>query len=102
MLLTPKNQSVVIEMIVQPVGWKDSAFDQLQLQAKEIETEVGKPLQWRPMPDKSSSKIMLEEKLDPDVEGNRKQICDWFAEWTPKVYLAFQDRVKKLVPPEEA
>ena len=102
MLLTPKNQSVVIEMIVQPAGWKDAAFEQLQLQAQEIEAEVGKPLQWRPMPDKSCSKILLEEKLDPDVEGNRKKICEWFAEWTPKVYLAFQDRVKKLVAPEEA
>jgi hypothetical protein len=102
MLLTPKNQSVVLEMIVQPAGWKDSAFEQLLLQAKEIKAEVGKPLQWRLMPDKSCSKILLEEKLDPDVEGNRKKICEWFAEWTPKVYLAFQDRVKKLVAPEEA
>jgi len=102
MLLTPKNQSVVLEMIVQPAGWKDSAFEQLQLEAQEIEAAVGKPLQWRQMPDKSCSKILLEEKLDPDIEGNRKKICDWFAEWTPKVYLAFHDRVKKLVAPEDA
>ena len=102
MLLTPKNQSVVLEMIVQPAGWKDSAFEQLQLEAQEIEATVGKPLQWRQMPDKTCSKIVLEEKLDPDIEGNRKKICDWFAEWTPKIYLAFHDRVKKLVAPEDA
>jgi hypothetical protein len=102
MLLTPKNQSVVLEMIVQPAGWKDSAFEQLQLEAQEIDAAVGKPLQWRQMPDKTCSKIVLEEKLDPDIEGNRKKICDWFAEWTPKVYLAFHDRVKKLVAPEDA
>lgn len=102
MCLTPKNQSIVLEMIVQPAGWKDAAFEQLQLQSKEIEAEIGMPLQWRKMPEKSTSKMLLEQKLDPDIESNRKKICDWFAEWTPKVYLAFQDRVKKLVAPEEA
>ncbi len=52
------------------------------------------------MLEKASSKILIEEKIDPDNPTNRKKICDWFTEWTPKVFLAFQDRVKKLVEPE--
>lgn len=76
MLLTPKNQSVVVEMVIQPKGWKDAAFEVLQEQAQEIEAEVGHPLEWRPMPNNSSSRIILEEKLDPDVEANRKKICE--------------------------
>jgi len=100
MLLTPKNQSIVVEMVVQPKGWKDSAFEQLQEQAQEIVAEVGQPLEWRPMPNNSSSRIILETKLDPDVEANRKKICDWFAKWTPKMVLAFQKRVKNLADPE--
>jgi len=100
MLLTPRNQSIGIEVVVQPEGWKDAAFVQLRSHAQEIEKEIGSSLDWRPMPDKGCSKIVLDEKIDPKVETNRKKVCDWFAAWTPKVFLAFRDRVKKLTPPE--
>lgn len=100
MLLTPRNQSIVAEMIIQPDGWKDAAFEQLHAQAGEIEAEIGRSLQWRAMPEKASSRVLLEEKIDPDDQANRKKVCDWFAEWTPKVFLAFQDRVRRLSAPE--
>jgi hypothetical protein len=66
-----------------------------------IENELGVTLQWRPMLDKSSSKILLEEKIDPKIEANRKAMCDWFAKWTPKMFLAFSKRVKTLSAPEQ-
>ena len=100
MLLTPKNQSIVVEVVIKPEGWKDAAFEQLKSQAAEIEKEVGAQLDWRPMLDKSSSKILLEQKINPKVEANRKAVCDWFAEWTPKMFSAFSNRVKALSEPE--
>lgn len=100
MLLTPRNQSIVTEMVIQPDGWKENAFEQLHSQAEEIEKEVGRSLQWRSMPEKASSRVLLEEKINPDDPANRKKVCDWFAEWTPRVFLAFQGRVKKLSPPD--
>ncbi len=100
MLLTPKNQSIVVEMNIQPKDWKDSAFEQLRSQAAEIEKEVGTKLDWRPMIDKGSSKVVLEAKIDPKDDTNRKAVCDWFAEWTPKMYAAFSKRVKALSEPE--
>jgi hypothetical protein len=100
MLLTPKNQSIVVEMNIQPKDWKDSAFEQLRSQATDIEKEVGMNLEWRPMIDKGSSKVVLEAKIDPKVDANRKAVCDWFAEWTPKMYAAFSKRVKALSEPE--
>ena len=57
-------------------------------------------MDWRPMLDKGCSKIVLEEKIDPKVEANRKAVCDWFAKWTPKIFLAFSNRVKSLAEPE--
>jgi hypothetical protein len=99
MLLTPRNQSIVIEMNIKPKDWKDSAFEQLKSQKVEIEKQLGKALQWRPMLDKTCAKIVLEEKIDPKVEANRKAVCDWFAEWTPKMFQAFSNRVKKLSEP---
>ena len=101
MLLTPRNQSIVIEINIQPDGWKDAAFEQLKSDAQQIEKEIGHPLDWRPMLDKGCSKIVLEAKIDPKVETNREKVCDWFATWTPKVFLAFRDRVKKLTIPKD-
>lgn len=99
MLLTPKNQSIAVEVVVQP-EWKASAFEQLQSQAEAIHEDLGRELEWRPMPEKQSARILLEEKLDPGNEGNRKLVCEWFKEWTPKIYLAFKDRIKALAGPE--
>jgi hypothetical protein len=101
MMLTPKNQSIVVEIIVQPKGWKNQAFEQLHAQAEAIEAKLGTPLQWRSMVEKSSSRITLEEKIDPDDDGNRKAVCEWFATWTPKLFLAFQEPVKKLETQED-
>ena len=96
MLLTPRNQSVAIELVVQPKGWKDAAFEQLMEQTSEVEKELGVQLQWRPMPKNVSARIILEQKIDPKVTANRKAVCDWFAEWTPKMYAVFSKRVKAL------
>jgi hypothetical protein len=102
MLLTPKNQSIVVEVFIQP-EWKDAAFEQLQAQADAIHSELGgRKLDWRPMPGKQSARILLEEKIDPRQESNRTAVCAWFTEWTPKIYLAFRERIKGLVEPEVA
>ena len=98
MLLTPKNQSIAVEVYVQP-EWKKEAFKQLQAQADEIHSELERKLEWRPMPEKQSARILLEEKIDPGKESNRKAVCDWFTKWTPKIYLAFKERIKGLVEP---
>jgi hypothetical protein len=43
---------------------------------------------------------VLEEKIDPKIDSNRTAVCDWFAKWTPKMFSAFQNRVKALSAPE--
>jgi hypothetical protein len=98
MLLTPKNKSVAVEVVVKP-EWKASAFQQLYGQKSEIETEIGKELDWREMADKESSRIILEEMIDPSNEQNRKSVCEWFRQWVPKMHKAFQQRVKDLQEP---
>ncbi len=100
MHLTPKNQCIVVQLVIQPKGWKNSAFEQLKFQASEIEKEIGATLKWRPMPDKKTSLVVLEERIDPKIESNRNSVCDWFAEWTPKMFFVFSKRVKALVEPE--
>jgi len=98
MLLTPKNQSIAVEVVIQP-EWKDEAFKQLQAQAEAIHLELERKLDWRPMLEKQSARILLEEKIDPSKESNRKDVCDWFTKWAPKIYVAFRERIKKLEEP---
>ena len=98
MLLTPKNQSIAVEVYVKP-EWKDNAFKQLKKQADSIHSELRRKLDWRPMPEKQSARILLEEKIDPRKDVNREAVCEWFTKWTPKIYSAFKDRIKNLVEP---
>jgi len=99
MLLTPKNQSIAVEVYISP-EWKDSAFEQLKAQAADIHSELKHELDWHPMPEKQSARILLEEKINPAKDTNRKAICDWFTFWTPKIYSVFKERIKNLIEPE--
>jgi len=101
MLLTPKNESIAVEVIVQPRGWKQEALNQLKSHSKAIEKEIGRSLDWRDMPDQVSSRIVLEEMINPKVSENRQKVCEWFSIWTPKVFSAFQPRIKSLRAPKE-
>lgn len=98
MLLTPKNQSIGVELYFQPEGWKDDAYQQLVKDRTAVEQELGAELQWMPLPGKKSARILLEGKIDPQPASNRKAICDWFADSVPRMYQVFKDRVAALSP----
>jgi hypothetical protein len=95
MLLTPKNKSIAVEVYVKP-EWKLSAYQQLYAQKEEIESDLGEILDWREMPEKASSRIILEKSIDPSIDSNRIDVCKWFSEWTPKMHKVFQKRIKEL------
>ncbi len=96
MYLLTRNQSVALDLYIQPEGWKESAFEQLQQDKDAIEKEIGTKLQWMPLPDKKTARILLETKLDPRQESNRKAICDWFSEKLPLFHNVFKDRIAGL------
>jgi hypothetical protein len=101
MLLTPKNQSIAINLIVKPDGWKDSAFQQLYADKEAIEMEIGGPLQWIPLPDKKSARILLETKIDPRQDSNRQAVSAWFRDKLVLMHKVFKDRVAALQAHEE-
>lgn len=96
MLLTPRNQNIGVELFIKARDWKDSAFQQLCTEKDAIEAEIGEPLQWMPLHDKKSARILLEKKIDPREESNRQAICTWFCEKVPRMYRVFKDRVTAL------
>lgn len=79
--------------------WKASAFEQLERQKGAIEAELEHSLEWMPLPEKKSARILLEEKIDPKDEENRDDVKRWFAEKSVTMYRAFRDRVLALELP---
>ena len=96
MLLTPRNKSIGVQLVISVVGWKQVAFNALEAQRQEIEAQLGVQLKWLAMPDKQSARILWEEQIDPDVPSHRELVIDWFALAVLPFYLAFRDRVNGL------
>ena len=101
LLLTPKNGSIGIELSI-TVSWKDEAFASLQAQSAAIEAELGSTLQWMPLPGKKSARVLLEAKIDPRRPENERQVREWFAVNSIKMFKAFKRRVLALSEPADA
>ena len=95
--LVPKNQRIGCELAMNPV-WKDEAFNQLIAQKDAIEKELGAALDWRPMSDNKSARVLLEAPIDPKDDDNRQAVKEWMFEQSVAFYKAFHDRVRKLKP----
>lgn len=99
MLLTPRNQSIGIELNITVDGWKNEAFQALSVQREEIEREIGTKLDWRPMLDQRSARILLERAIDPSDKSQRAHVVSWFAENIIPFHTTFKHRVKALQQP---
>ena len=74
----------------------DQALPQLEAQRREIETEVGEPLQWNPNPDKQDKIIVLDRPADLDDRGQWDEYISWLVARVDKFKKAFGPRIKAL------
>lgn len=56
----------------------------------EIESSIGEKLDWRELPDKKASRIILEKKVDLKNKDNWKSQFEWMREIGIKFYDAFR------------
>lgn len=98
LLLTPRNASIGIDLYFS-VPWKDKAFESLKFQKEAIEAELGSPLQWMPLPEKKTARILLEAKIDARKPENKDIVSEWFATNSVKMFQIFKPRVLALVEP---
>lgn len=68
----------------------------LMLQRAEIESEIGSELQWELMPNKKTSKVMLETAADPTDRTDWPRQHAWLADQLERFHRAFSGRVKAL------
>jgi hypothetical protein len=97
LLLLPSKSKVGCDLYFN-CDWKDEAFQQLLSQKESIEMEIGVALQWLELPDKKSSRILLEVDIDPKKEDNLEKIKKWMAEMSVRFYEVFKQRVAQLQP----
>ena len=74
----------------------DQALPQLGAQRKEIEAEIGEPLQWDPNPDKQDKIIMLDRVADLDDRSKWDEYVSWLVDHVDKFRKVFGPRVKAL------
>lgn len=73
-----------------------SAFVQLKKDDKEIEDEIGSPLEWRELPEGQDSRIILHRNGSLRDESNWSDYFQWFQEYSEKFHKAFSKRIKRL------
>ncbi len=69
-------------------------FDVLEADKSPIEKELGGELEWKKLPEKKQSRIILRKKLDPTDRDQWDQIFQWYAETADKYRQAFLPRLK--------
>jgi hypothetical protein len=97
MLLNAKNKNIGVEIVI-TVDWKAEAFNSLSEQKDDIESILG-PLEWLPLEDKKSAKIIMFGDIDPKDATRQDEVDAWFADNVQRFYDVFKDRVARLEAP---
>jgi hypothetical protein len=72
-------------------------FELLRQQQHQIEAEFGGPLDWRPLPNKTASRIVCRKsEVDPTNRGDWPAQHSWFRETLERLDRVFRQRVANL------
>jgi hypothetical protein len=95
--LNARNKNIGVEIVI-TVEWKADAFNILLEQKDDIESILG-PLEWLPLEDKKSAKIIMVGDIDPKDPTKQDEVDAWFAVNVQRFYDVFKDRVARLESP---
>ncbi|MFZ5931608.1 MAG: DUF4268 domain-containing protein [Pseudomonadota bacterium] len=88
-LLITRENKIAVQLNINSEDAK-SLFNELIKQKDDIETIIGSPLDWREMPDKKSSRIVLFNSVDPYDEKSWTEQFDWLQNKLEKFDKAFR------------
>ena len=86
MLYLVQRNEIVIEYYIS--NDKD-LFDKIYSHKDGIESEIGYALDWRKLPEKKASRILLAKTFDLSDSGLLNEEIDWIKEYTLKFKKAF-------------
>jgi hypothetical protein len=94
-LIITKDDKIMVELSITSDDAKD-IFDELYKQQEAIEKAIGAPLDWRKMPDKKASRIVLSHLCNPYDEANWPQQFAWLQSNLEKFDQAFRPMFSNL------
>ena len=95
LITNTRERKATVELII--VNDIDkSSFDALFEHKEEVETSIGKKLDWRRLEEKKSSRIDLTKHIDVDKPANYETIFQWYREYTEKFITYFKPIIKNL------
>lgn len=100
--VSPRDHFVAVGLVLSGSEAKNN-FQLLQHSKVSIENEVGAPLEWQELPEKSESRILLRKYgVDPENRLNWEEQHDWLADKLERFQKAFVLRVEALNTEEDA
>lgn len=104
-LLNTRENRIGVELCVTHPEYAKNFFNILAKDKDAIEQEIGAALEWKELPEKTSSKIIQFKNADPTQEADWPKQHEWFKERIETFDRVFRQRVRNLDPeqwnPEE-
>ena len=82
-----KRSSITIEFYIHQ---NDELFNRLHEKKMEIEQKLGFKMDWRPLPDRKASRILIEKQVDFDSKGTWPEQFDWIMDTCLKIKKVFK------------
>jgi len=104
-LLNTRDNRIGVELCITHPDYAKNFYNILAKDKENIEKEIGAALDWRELPEKTSSKIIQFKDTDPTKESDWSSQHEWFKERLETFDRVFRKRVRSLDPeqwsPEE-
>lgn len=99
-LLNSRDKRIGVELCFTHKEYAKPFFHLLMRDKDKIEAEIGQPLDWRELPEKTSSKIILFKNADPANQADWPSQHAWFQQMIEKFDTVFRPKVRSLNPEE--
>lgn len=97
-LQNSREKRIGVELCFNSKDFSKQFFHLMKRDQKQIEQEIGYPLEWKELPDKISAKIILFNNSDPTNSTDWNTQFAWFKQTLEKFDSVFRQRVRNLNP----
>jgi len=94
------KKRIGVELCMTAKNTAKAYFNLLKRDQAAIESEIGAALEWKELPQKTTSKIILFKEADPADESDWPKQHQWFKETIEKFDRVFRIRLKGIDPEE--
>ncbi|HCR86086.1 MAG TPA: DUF4268 domain-containing protein [Alphaproteobacteria bacterium] len=98
-LLSTREERIGVDLYLGEPEYAKHFFNILKEDKEKIEAEIGSALDWKELPEKRASRIILTSDMNPSDESNWSSQFKWLKDTLEKFDSAFRNRIKNLEYP---